>query len=188
MVIYRKLMPSEWSEYRAHLLRLNEKDRRARFLVPVSDATIIHHVEHLDPGWSVVIGAFIDGMLRGAVELCGGPREGRELVELAVSVELEAQGQGVGTELVRRAVLFAQNRSIKRIILLCLLENRRMQYITRKCTGTLDLDAADVIGEIGVPPPNAVSMWQEAFNEHSAAVIALVGRWPSREHWSLALA
>lgn len=168
MVVYRKLLPSELPDYCEHLLRLEPRDRRARFLTPTEDQIIRGHVGRLDLPWTIIIGAFFDGVLRGAVELTGSPREGMDRVELAVSVERPLQNTGAGTELVRRAVLAAQNRGIKYIRLICLLENRRMQAICRKMKGLLDYDDADVVCDIKVMPPTHVSLLEEAMGKDAA--------------------
>ena len=158
MILYRTLLAGELQRYRNHLLRLDGVDRRSRFLVPTSDPIIETHCDGLGRGWSMTIGAFKEGVLRGAVELVGDGRS--DIVELAVSVEAEVQNDGVGTELVRRAVLSARNRGIKRITMVCLRDNRRMQRICRKIDGILDFDE-DVIGDVMLKPADAMSVWQE---------------------------
>jgi GNAT superfamily N-acetyltransferase len=180
MVVYRKLLPTELPDYCEHLLRLDPRDRRSRFLAPTEDRVIRGHIGRLDLPWTIIIGAFVDGVLRGAVELVGSPEEGMDRVELAVSVERAVQGTGAGTHLVRRAVLAARNRGIRYIKLICLLENRRMQAICRKMRGLLDYDADDVVCDIKVVPPTDMSVMEEAYLEGLAQGNMVLAYAPTR--------
>ena len=175
MIVYRKLLPTELNDYRAHLLRLDGSDRRARFLAPADDACIGRHVEGLDPAYTVLIGAFINGVIRGAVELVGSENGGMSTVELAVSIERPFQNTGAGTQLVRQAVLVAQNRGIKHISMLCLRQNKRMQAICRKLNGLLDFDEADVMCDIKVAAPSQFTYFDELINDGFAMMGSALG-------------
>lgn len=177
MVVFRKILPAEIPAYRDHLLRLNERDRRSRFLTAASDETIRSHCSSLDWFNTIIIAAFIDGELRGAVELTGVPGQTMRHVELAVSVELPWQNTGTGSELVRRALLVSQNRSVHRVTMICLRENRRMQYIARKNGCTLDFDDADVMGDVLVPPPTHISVLMEMMQDGVAVFGSVLQQW-----------
>lgn len=174
MPIYRKLWPIEIPAYRDHLLRLDETDRLARFLAPTPDSVIRRHVGATDLPWTLMIGAFIDGILRGVVELRGSRDDNMRSVELAVSVERAFQNTGAGSELVRRAVLAARNRSVREITMICLPQNRRMQRICGKLKGLLDFDEADVVGKIAVESHSQFSLWQELAGDGVALGAALL--------------
>ena len=176
MPLYRKLWPIETPAYRDHLLRLDETDRLARFLAPTPDSVIRRHVGETDLPWTLMIGAFIDGILRGVVELRGSRHDNMRHVELAVSVERAYQNTGAGSELVRRAILVARNRSVREISMFCLPTNRRMQRICRKLKGLLDFDEADVVGKIAVEPHSQLSMLQELTGDGLALGAALLTR------------
>lgn len=177
MVVFRKIFPAELPDYRDHLLRLNATDRQSRFHGAVTPETIDGHCRKLDWLTTVVIGYFVDGVMHGAVELCASPTDWLDRAELAVSVEGNLQNSGVGTELVRRALVVAQNRSIRRVTLICLLDNRRMQKIVRKLNGTLDFDASDVQGDIDIPRPNQISLLQEMIDDGTAAYETVQHYW-----------
>lgn len=178
MVVYRKLITPELPAYCEHLLRLDPRDRRARFLTLTTDEVIRHHCRSLDLPWTILVGAFRDGVMRGAVELVGSPFDGMNVVELAVSVERTFQNTGAGTELVRQAVLVAQNRSIRRIKMICLQENRRMQAICKKLHGLLDYDEADVMCDIKVAAATRQTLWQEQLEQHSLPTMGVLARRP----------
>ena len=93
----RKLWITEAPLYCAHLLRLDPESRRDRFNGTVSDAYIRSFAAPSNFADAVVHGFFGDGVLRGVGEL-------RPLVayeaEIALSVEQDWQGHGVGAALV----------------------------------------------------------------------------------------
>ena len=178
MVVYRKLITPELPSYCEHLLRLDPRDRRARFMMSTADDVIEEHCRSLDLPWTILIGAFQNGVIRGAVELVGSPSDGMDQVELAVSVERCFQNTGAGTELVRQAVLVAQNRNIRRIRMLCLQQNRRMQAICKKLHGLLDYDEVDVMCDLKVAAATRQTLWQEQFQQGLPTMGAVVARRP----------
>ena len=137
MHVYRKLVPAEIGLFHEHLLRLTPEDRHCRFAGHVSDAVIAEYCSKVDWFRSVIIGCFVDGVLRGVAELrFDAPRPGWRS-ELAVTVESAWQNLRIGTELLRRAITVCRNRAIRSIYMICLVENRRMQRIARRFEGEL---------------------------------------------------
>lgn len=177
MVIYRTLLPAERTAYRDHLLRLSPDDRYARFHGPANDGRIERHFQAIDWPRTLVLGAFVGGVLRGAAELCFTQAAPGADIEIGVSVEEAAQGHGVGTRLIAQAMLMAQNRSAGRLLLLCLPENRRMQRIIRRLDGMLTYDPSDVEGVIRPGRPNQVSLLQEWIAECGGWWGAALARW-----------
>lgn len=173
----RKLMPADAPAFEAHLLRLDRESRHSRFNAYVSDAQVRRYCQsvHWSDGWT--LGYFEDGVLRAVSQLVivtfPWPRE----VELAVTVEPDWQNRGIGTELCRMAVLAAQNRGVRRIKTLCLMENRRMQRIAIKLDGQLLHLGGEVESALQVPPPNCLSFWQEVFGDGNALFDSLLDQW-----------
>lgn len=177
MPVFRKLLPQERHRYPGHLLRLDRSDRYARFTGTVSDAVIQRHCATLDWGRTIVVGAFHQGELRAAVELCTDRLIWPHQAELAVSVEAPFQGQGVGTALVRRALTIARNRGIARVHMLALADNRRMRALARHFGGALELDGGELTIGIDLPRPNQFSLALEAFEAGAGAVGAVLDQW-----------
>lgn len=177
MVIYRKLLPTEGPAYRDHLLRLSPEDRYARFHGPANEARIAAHVDGIDWHQSLILGAFVDGDLRAAAELCLTRAAPGADAEVGLSVEPGLQGQGIGTALVAQALVLAQNRSVARLLLLCLPDNRRMQRIVRRLDGMLTYDPADVEGVVRPGRPNQVSLMQEWLSDVGGWLGAALTRW-----------
>ena len=172
MHVYRKLVPAEIGQFRDHLLRLSPGDRHCRFSGSVSDDVIAAHCTRIDWLRTVIIGCFIDSILRGAAELrFDDPRIGWRC-ELAVTVEGAWQDRGHGTELLRRAITVCRNRGIRSIYMLCLLENRRMQRIARRFAGDLELGDGEAEARIALPFPDPFTLAREALDEGSAWLLA----------------
>jgi hypothetical protein len=161
MHVYRKLMSYEIWRLQEHLLRLSSADRRLRFFSAVGDTFIVEHCRHVACSSAIVIGYFELGVLRGAAELHLGEHLG-DRAELALTVESAWQAHHVGTELVDRAITIAENRSVRVIQMLCLLDNRRMQHVALKFTDRLLIEEDQTEADVKVPFPTQLSLWQEA--------------------------
>jgi GNAT superfamily N-acetyltransferase len=176
MRVYRKLLPSELVQLREHLLRLAPHDRYARFSGGVGPAYIEQHCRKFDWLTGVVIGAFEGVTLRGAAELRWlQPGLGLR-AEFAVTVEEAYQDQGIGTELLRRTLVYARNRGLKSLMMLCLTDNRRMQSIARKFEGELAFQEGQVEADIAVPFPTHFTLLDEALGDS----VAFAAQWWER--------
>ncbi|ANC91890.1 N-acetyltransferase [Azospirillum humicireducens] len=169
MPVIRKIMPTELPQYRAHLLRLDRGDRHARFTGTLSDEAVERHCAAIDWGRTVLLGAFEDGVLRGAVELCGDRILWPDQAEFGISVESGLQGKGVGSTLVRRILTVARNRGIRHVHMMCLAGNVRMRALARRFGGRLALDSGEVAALFELPPPNQFSLALEALEDGSGA-------------------
>ncbi len=185
MPIIRKILPTELPQYRAHLLRLDRTDRYARFTGTLSDEAVERHCAAIDWGRTVILGAFEDGVLRGAVELCGDRILWPQQAEFGVSVESVLQGKGVGSTLVRRILTVARNRGIRHVHMMCLSENVRMRALARRFAGRLALDSGEITSRFELPPPNQFSLALEALEDGTGAFNsilsgnAILGRLPT---------
>lgn len=128
---WRRLGPDDAWAFKAHLRRLSEFDRRSRFMGQLDPAGLDRHVERVDWGTDIVLGCFVDEVLRGAGELYP-ERNDPAAAEAAFSVERGFQDRGLGTELVSRLSILARNRGIRRLFLVCLPENARIRRVAQK--------------------------------------------------------
>ena len=110
--------PFKWEQYRHlhrgerrllfdHLKRLSEKDLHERFQTYVDSNDLLAHVNRDAPEHET-IGWFCKGMLRGAIETFYGDQG----AEAGLTIEPKWRGQGVGTELVRRALSSARDKGM----------------------------------------------------------------------------
>ncbi|MCH8503854.1 MAG: GNAT family N-acetyltransferase [Ectothiorhodospiraceae bacterium] len=167
-VVIRRLWWFEREQWQAHLLRLSAEDRRLRFAGVTSDEAIRRYCEKSEPFSMTLIGAFVDGTLRAVGEcfLTGDdwPRD----AELAFSVEADHQGQGIGTELFRRLVIYARNRSVKKAYLVTEPHNERMRRVARKFGMDLSLEYGELEGRLELFWPTYSSVFDELLAEGTA--------------------
>ncbi|MGF7175602.1 GNAT family N-acetyltransferase [Azospirillum doebereinerae] len=179
MTVIRKILPTELPLYRAHLLRLDPADRYARFAGTVSDEVLERHCAAIDWTRTTLIGAFLNGELRAALELCGDRVLWPNEAEFGISVETELQGRGVGSTLIRRALTVARNRSIGKVHMLCLAENIRMRALARRFGGRMEMEYGEITARFDLPTPNQFSFALEALEDGSGAFNSLLASFSS---------
>ena len=155
----RRLWIGEAEVYGKHLLRLDTESRGNRFGGAVSGEFIRRYAESAALSDVIIYGFFVDDVLRGAAELRLLERAGD--AEAALSVEKPWQSRGVGAALLERVLLAARNRQIKRLHMLCLAENRRVQQLARKFGAQLSFGPGSVTGEVEAPRPTPLSIMRE---------------------------
>jgi len=159
--VIRKLWMGETEQYRNHLLRLDAASRSNRFGGAIDDDTIRRHVDTTDRSGVVLYGFFVDAVLRGVAELrlLGAPFA--DTAETAFSIEKPWQSHGVGSALLERCLLTARNRGVKRLHMICLSDNRRMQQLAQKFAAELSFDFGSVVGDVETPFPTPFSVFRE---------------------------
>jgi GNAT superfamily N-acetyltransferase len=140
-----QLFHFEW-----HLLRLGDGTRRSRFGRAASDAFLRDYRAGInDPDW-IVLGCFVDGHMRGAVELRPLRAGWRKRAEVAFTVEERWQGQGIGKALMATAVAAAKKQGVERIYLTCHALNRPMQRIAEGAGARIAFEGCECFAEIDV--------------------------------------
>ncbi len=170
----RKLFVTEYHNYRDHLLRLDDESRRMRFGMGVGDEFITGYAERLNDMKSIVYAHKIEGEVREAAELRPLAGQMRGEAEAAFSVEKPFQDGGIGTELLGRIVRAARNRSITRVYMNCLAENRKMQKIAKKYDAILQFDHGEVVGQVAPSSAHYFSIWREAVEDEMGFVMAVL--------------
>jgi GNAT superfamily N-acetyltransferase len=162
---FRKLRPFERSLYLGHLRTLTGEDRRRRFQLTVGDDSLVRHVEGIDFAETIVLGCFVDGVLRGAAEVAFERASSRAVAELGVSIEPVWQGQGLGGELTRRALRIARNRGAKQVWMFCLPDNEPMRRIAKALEGQLELHDGTLDARLPLSPANAMTRLGEQLED-----------------------
>lgn len=170
----RKLWFGESDRYRDHLLRLDPDSRRARFGGAVNDDFIRRYVAVSISLESVLHGFFVDGELRGAAELRPVRSADDTDAEASFSIERDWQSHGVGSALLTHTLLAARNRRIRRLHMICLADNRRMQQLARKFEAELSFDQGSVIGAVDAPWPTPLSVVREAVTDAASFATAVL--------------
>jgi RimJ/RimL family protein N-acetyltransferase len=143
-----------------HLLRLAPEDRRLRFGVAVSDATIAAYVDRIDFERDAVFGVYDDaGALVGVTHVARCD----DAVELGLSVHADQRGRGLAQAMFRRATLHARNRGVGELFMHCLSENAVMMHIARKAGMRIVIDGADRDASLALPPATPLSVGKEFY-------------------------
>ncbi len=171
----RKLLFSERNKIYEHFLRLDLEDRRRRFFGAISDESIQEYCGAISMVRGVTLGCFVDGVLRGVGELRRHGTWWNGQAEVAITVERDFQGRGIGTELLRRLLEIATNRLIKTVNLFCEVDNVPMQKVARKLGAHLHAIDGTIEADIEQPWPSTWSMLREVLADGSAAYHAYWG-------------
>jgi len=105
----RVLGPGSIEDFHAHLVRL---DRASRFPGEDDRAIDAHCLGLVSPG-AILIGAFVDGVLRGGAEIV--PDRTARRGEAAITVEDGYQDRGLDRELTERIVDEAQRHHLNHV-------------------------------------------------------------------------
>ncbi|MEJ1159787.1 GNAT family N-acetyltransferase [Prosthecomicrobium sp. N25] len=174
----RKLWVADLEAFRAHLLRLDPHSRHARFGMGASDDFVRRYAETSFSLDTIIHGQFDGDRIVGAGELRLLGRSRTE-AEAAFSVERDRQARGVGSLLMERTLLTAQNRGIRCVYMNCLASNRQMQRLARRYGAHLEFEPGDVVGLVLPHQRTPVSVIKEAVSDSygwATAIVDLQGR------------
>ena len=164
-IVYR-LQPHEYGRYRKHLLLLDEASRYNRFAYNAKDEMINQLCDTFESNPKehklfVIENDELDVVGVGHISLVG------EEMELAFSVLKEYQGQGMGSSLMKRCIEWCQNRNIHTGVMTCLATNTAVRKLASK-HGVLVNDHGEVLADINIPYPNAISVMSEVVESNIA--------------------
>ena len=131
----------------------------------LNDDAVAKHCARLNWFRTVVIGFFDSGSLRGAAELQVVDRHFPILCEVAITVETQWQERGVATELLRRALVIARNRSARGIRINSLGDNYRIQHVAQKFGAHFRYRAGESEAEIPTSAPTYWSLCEELVDD-----------------------
>ncbi|RFC65088.1 GNAT family N-acetyltransferase [Fulvimarina endophytica] len=163
----RRLTAGENGELLGHLQRLDTETRRARFGHLVGEAFLETYAAQPITESCVIEGLFVNGVLRGVGEL-RIDRGDREAAEAAFSIETLFQGRGFGGRLFDRMINSARNRGVRRIVITCARDNRRIVALARRHGARLTVDGADIVAELPARPADLRSLRAEWLREAEA--------------------
>lgn len=161
----RRLWRSDQPKLVSHFQRIDPATRRLRFSGTVSDGYLQEYAEHMLSPDAVVFGAFPDDTLRGVAELRGLLSSWPRHAEVALMVEPQWQGAGIGDALLNRLIAASRNRRIKTLHLLCLRENTPMRNLTMKHHAKLHLEDSDIEATLDPSWPSPMSVYEEMLGD-----------------------
>jgi RimJ/RimL family protein N-acetyltransferase len=164
----RKVLRSETHLIEEHLLRLEADARYRRFGHDVSDQFIHDYAHHAADFGNLTFGSFQDGDIHAIAELRTSGRAASQTAEVAFSVERAFSNQGIATRMMGRVIRSARNRGIRHLILVCLVENTKMQAIARHYGADLTTEDGSIIADIVPQDADYASMAAEYFDNGMA--------------------
>jgi RimJ/RimL family protein N-acetyltransferase len=173
MLYYRKLRRFDAAGFEAHLLKLDDADRRARFSGNVSDEVVSTYAGSVDWPSACLLGCFDGTRLCAVAELHVDANYSARGGEFAVTVAPAYRNRGIGSELLRRTMLLARNRMIGKLHMICLIDNQPMRRMADKFHGQLDFEDGQVWAKLAVPYPDAMSLFSEAYAEGMGLAAAM---------------
>ncbi|WP_376800356.1 GNAT family N-acetyltransferase [Candidatus Raskinella chloraquaticus] len=160
----RRLWPADREAFAAHLLRLDSDSRRKRFQGFVSDSFLQGYAERSIKTLTVFYGYFDAGTLRAVAELHLIHPSWPAQAEAAFSVEASYQEHGIGSELFKRIIDAARNRSVSDVTFHCLTSNSAMRGLCKKFGGKIVFDQDEAVGTIPSSMPTPMSLMREAIS------------------------
>jgi RimJ/RimL family protein N-acetyltransferase len=177
MPTIRRLLPTEQDLLRVHLQHLTATDRRLRFQGQVSDRVIAERVRTINWFRTHVLVALEDGVVIGAAEVAFERAWRPTEAEVAITVNADRQGEGIGTELTRRAVQLARVFDAQRVVMVCLTENAKMRRIAQGLAAELAFEQGEVVSRLTLQPATVGTWWSSALAGWVGLVASAVERW-----------
>lgn len=142
-------------EYAQHLKNLTTEDRYTRFGYSIKDETIDAVILNIlyNPNDHHLFVAEVDDKIIGFGHLA---REGADW-ELAVSVDHDYQGQGIGNALMDEMIKWGKLHDVHSVFMHCITENRKIQHLARKHgLRTVERSGAEITAQVELPDPTIV--------------------------------
>ena len=161
----KSLSAADRSGLAVHLLALSPADRRLRFGIAASDATIRNYVAGIDFDRDAAFGFFTNDLSLGGaahVAVLDGA------AELGVSVLVGYRRCGIGTALFERTCAFARNHFLRSLFMHCLRENAAMMHIARKSGMKIVADGGEADAYLELAPLDVGTIASEFLQEHLA--------------------
>ncbi|MGE0499463.1 MAG: N-acetyltransferase family protein [Rhizobiaceae bacterium] len=150
--VIRQLRPSEFPQFRDHLLRLDATSRHDRFNGFINDAFIAEYADRSFRDGTTVIGYVEDERVLGAAELHERTDFPEPTGEIAFSVERKLQNRGIGRKLFERLLLHARGLGYTRLRVTTHPQNETMKRLARRYASTLSYEAGETVGMIELDP------------------------------------
>lgn len=157
-------------DYGKHLKALSPEDKQMRFGYPASDANIdnliLSIVYHHDLHRLWTYHSTSSGEIHGWGHMC---KEDQGTWELAVSVDSDYQGRGVGGALIRDMIWWAQGERISTVYMHCVEDNRRIQHLAKKYgLITRERGGGERTAALDVPAPTVMDVGFHKLREQAA--------------------
>ncbi|MBE7198112.1 MAG: GNAT family N-acetyltransferase, partial [Parafilimonas terrae] len=162
----RRLWPADRDAVLDYFLRLDPETRASRFMGNVSEAGVRAYAAQAIKADGMMVGAFVDGVLRGLGELRPmGPCPSRYVLgpraEAAFAVEKAFRRRGLGADLFARIARAARHRGVVDLHVRCLSGNGPMLRLAAKHGAALQRAGSEIDGALHLERPTPFSLWYE---------------------------
>lgn len=167
MHVVRKVLTTEFSKYRKHLLSLDSDSRTLRFAAPLSDDAINHLCDRFeqDVHNHVLFCIENDNLEFIAV----GHIALNPSMELALSVHKQYQGQGIGDALMKRCIQWCRTHNILEGSMVCLNHNTAIKHLCKKNGIHYVNEYGEAVADIHLDHPTIGTFAAERFDSNLAA-------------------
>jgi len=150
--------------YAQHLKKLSPSDRYTRFCYNVRDEQIDQLILRIlyNQKDHHLFTASKDNIIVGFGHLA---REGNDW-ELAVSVDSDQQGQGIGDRLMSYMIPWAQIHGIHNVFMHCITQNQKIQHLAAKHgLRTVERDGSEITSKVELPAPTPIDYGTDFMRE-----------------------
>jgi len=166
----RRVLRTETHLIEEHLLRLDADARRRRFGHDVSDQFIHNYARQAADFGNMTFAYFHEGDIRAVAELRQSGRAFGHTAEVAFSVERPFANRGIGTQLMGRVIRAARNRGLRRLLLICLRDNIKMQAIAHHYGADLSIEEGSIVADIKPESADYASLTSEFLDDRMVFV------------------
>lgn len=150
--------------YGRHLKCLTDQDKYTRFCYAIRDEQIdklILNILYNQQDHHLFTASESDSIV-GFGHLA---REGADW-ELAVSVDSDFQGRGVGDKLLSFMIPWAQIHGVQNVFMHCITQNQKIQHLAKKHgLKTVERDGPEITSRVELPRPTTIEYTAEFFKE-----------------------
>lgn len=173
-MIIEKQNSSKLGGYSSHLKNLTPEDRYTRFGLSLTDEgidkfilSILYNLERHH-----IFAAIDNGKAVGYVHLAQIQEHDWEL---AISVDSDAQGNGIGNKLMSHAIIWAKTHGVENMYMNCITNNRKIQHLASKHgLKTIERAGSDITAMVDLPAPTTLDSVQSLVNEQTSVIKKII--------------
>jgi GNAT superfamily N-acetyltransferase len=128
------------------LLNLDQSSRLSRFGMVANDNHLIEHVSLALSRSALIAAVFVESRMRGFVEIYDADPLG--FAEAAFVVEHQWRRRGIGSALLRKAILWTAKSDVSKLRMVFARDNWPMRKMARNARASFDLVLNEVVAEI----------------------------------------
>jgi GNAT superfamily N-acetyltransferase len=159
MIVYRHLYTFEYPKYATYLKSLDAETLHSYFGYTATPEAIDMLVSKIykESHRHEFIVASNNGAWVGVTHIAYGSKE----VELGISVRPDFRRNGIGDELITRAILWCRNRQLLSVYMHCATRNTSVMNLVKKHNLKIDRDYDEADARITMPFPTFNSLAEE---------------------------